>query len=320
MAVLIAGPTGVDVLVEPAAQEAVNAVAARAARELGLDSDASWGLARADGQVIDPALTADTAALALEPGLQLIARSTPAAGESGGPDPHRPTPDALPLGPAPTAGHPPSRHRVDARPLRTPTPAPPRPPPGRRVRVAAGAAAGLLVGVLVGVGIGRHDPAPAPAPPAPPTETAPVTTTAPGIVLDGVTAGLGGPVDNLAADNTARPGQILHAPQPQTGTAVAWRWQTCPASPEPCQDIPDATHEIYTAPPTAAPITIRCLVDTTLPTGAHLTWVSAPFQALPPPPPTTTTTTTSPPPPPTEAPVPEPPPSDPAASDPPPTP
>jgi hypothetical protein len=109
------------------------------------------------------------------------------------------------------------------------------------------------------------------------------TTSAP-LALPGNYPPLDGGITNITSNSdgtlTARPGQILTAPSAQFGTVKGWRWQKCIATNE-CTDIPDATKQVYTSPPTNAPMTIRAVVRVSLSGGATIDLWTEPFTALP---------------------------------------
>jgi hypothetical protein len=104
------------------------------------------------------------------------------------------------------------------------------------------------------------------------------------LALPGNYPPLDGGITNITTNSdgtlTARPGQILTAPSAQFGTVKGWRWQKCVATNE-CTDIPDATKQIYTSPPTSEPLKIRAVVRVSLSGGATVDWWTETFTALP---------------------------------------
>lgn len=299
MVVLIAGPTGVDVLVDAPPTEPVVALAATAAARLHLDPGTAWMLGGRTGELIDPQATVAD----LPPGMALWLIDP----DLGAPAGTRPANEPAPVAPLELAPVPGDRGGARAPLLVTrPTVAPPAPvirdsrPRRPHSALVAGLAAAVVAVGLVGFGLGRYGGSGAGEPAAGAVGTSVPPPPPPAVVVSGATPGLG-PIGNLAPDGSARPGQILTAPTPGAGTADGWRWQACPTETT-CEDIPDGTHAVYRSPPTVNPITMRVLVHVTTTAGGSLTWVSAPFHALPEPPPTTTTTlpptttTTAPPP------------------------
>jgi hypothetical protein len=139
---------------------------------------------------------------------------------------------------------------------------------------------------------------------------------APGALLgsiDGTSRYRGGDVDRY---RYAWPGQILTAPEPATGEAVSWQWETCevPAAPDEegqdpapleCTAVDTATDETWESPPTNAARLVRALVTVDLGDQVQVQAASTPVAALPwpedvtpgdPPPETTPALLTSPPP------------------------
>jgi hypothetical protein len=104
------------------------------------------------------------------------------------------------------------------------------------------------------------------------------------LALPGNYPALDGGITNITTNSdgtlTARPGQILTAPSAQVGTVKGWRWQKCVATNE-CTDIPDASKQIYTSPPTSEPLKIRAVVRVSLSGGATVDWWTETFTALP---------------------------------------
>lgn len=115
----------------------------------------------------------------------------------------------------------------------------------------------------------------------------------------------------------AWPGQILTAPEPATGDAVAWQWETCEVPPAPdeeerqepapveCSAVDTATDETWESPPTNAVRLVRVLVTIDLGDEVNVQAASTPVAAMPwpedlapgdPPPEATAALLTSPPP------------------------
>jgi|GEM_PF-6579916 len=276
---MITGPGGIDVLVEPGEWEPVAAIASRAARQLDLDPNIRWTLTDQAGRPFDQAASGGVLFAANH--VELIDPDHQTTTEAAVPSPDRH------LEPAAATSEPPMSAPVvryeEAQPVPVLRPALRRP---NRPALAAVASAVLVavVAAVAGYAFGHR---------AEVAVAAPVVVTAPprAVLLAGFDPALG-PIGGLSAERTARPGQLVTAPAPTTGTATGWRWQRCNETGEDCHDIPGATDPMYPSPPTPDPLTIRVLVDTAT-NGTTITWASATFQALPEPPPTTTTTSTT---------------------------
>lgn len=292
MHLYVTGPGGIDALITMTGTDRVSDIASRAAAQLApATAAAGWQLARPGGTVINPTVPAlDELAGADQ---LLLVRAVPALPLNGTtPKPSQPAatpenrvPVALPTAPAPAIEEPDGAQRT-------------RRAAHRRRLVAAVSvlAVVLALGVIAGrattanqgkvVTVTVTAPAPAPGPVA--------------VVLAGDAAELG-PVGNLSLGASARPGQVLTAPDPAEGTAKAWHWQRCDTATD-CADIPGATDRIYTSPPTASAMTMRVVVTTDVGSNMTVMWTSAKFTALPGFPPTTTAPSATPAPDPTVAP------------------
>lgn len=92
----------------------------------------------------------------------------------------------------------------------------------------------------------------------------------------------------------AWPGQVLDAPEPAVGEAVAWQWETCTPAPddttsdnedqEPveldCEPVADATDARWESPPTPEPNLVRVVVTVDLGNEVYTRAAAAPLLAL----------------------------------------
>ncbi len=134
---------------------------------------------------------------------------------------------------------------------------------------------------------------------APTSSPPPTTIPMAGVIVDRLLGPITGTTD-VDDEPVAYPGELVTAPEPRDGEAVAWQWQLCPeadSGPDDCTAIGDATSETWTSPPTPDPVFIRVMVTVDL-DGVRVRATSETYTAMDErPAPTTTTapTTTRPP-------------------------
>lgn len=169
---------------------------------------------------------------------------------------------------------------------------PKRRPPGRQGRkvvFVVGLALLLVAAAVIGfVALSGGDDHAASSTTLPPTSPPPTTIPVAGIVVDGLLGPIRGTTD-VADEAVAYTGELVTAPQPRDGDAVAWQWQLCPdADADECTAIGDATSETWTSPPTPDPVFIRVVVTVDL-DGVRVRAASDTYTAMSQRPATTTT-------------------------------
>lgn len=144
--------------------------------------------------------------------------------------------------------------------------------------VAAVVVAGALAVAGVSVLSGGDDPSPTTT-----TEPAPTTLPLAGAQVPANLLGrIGGTIDQDGED-VAFPGELVTAPRPRTGKAVAWQWELCPepdSAPGECTTIGEATDATWASPPTPDPVFIRVAVTIEL-DGVRVQAVSETYTAMP---------------------------------------
>lgn len=142
-----------------------------------------------------------------------------------------------------------------------------RPPSrrGRQVVFVVGLALLLVAAAVIGmVALSGGDDDSASSTTLLPTAPPPTTIPVAGIVVDGLLGPIRGTTD-LDDEAVAYTGELVTAPAPRDGEAVAWQWQLCPESDaDECTAIGDATSETWTSPPTPDPVFIRVVVTVDL--------------------------------------------------------
>lgn len=113
-----------------------------------------------------------------------------------------------------------------------------------------------------------------------------------GPVIDGRLVGaIDGPSDDPELGAVAWPGQVLTAPTPIEGEAVAWQWELCDLPPKDadaevtveteCTAVSGATDEVYESPPTAERRELRVIVTIEVDDFTQVRAASAPVMAMP---------------------------------------
>lgn len=177
---------------------------------------------------------------------------------------------------------------------------PPRRPSrrGRKVVFVVGLSLLLVAAAVVGLLAMTGGDDDAASSTTPPTSPAPTTIPVAGVVVEGFLGPITGTTD-VDDEAVAYPGELVTAPEPSDGEAVAWQWQLCPeadSGPDDCTAIGDATSETWTSPPTPDPVFIRVAVTVDL-DGVRVRATSDTYTAMDerPAPTTTAPTTTRPP-------------------------
>lgn len=113
--------------------------------------------------------------------------------------------------------------------------------------------------------------------------------------IEGTTAYRASDDDDVERYRYAWPGQILTAPEPATGDAVAWQWETCEVPPAPdedeeerpeprpleCRAVETATDDTWESPPTNQIRLVRVLVTVDLGDDVQVQAASIPVAAMP---------------------------------------
>lgn len=102
--------------------------------------------------------------------------------------------------------------------------------------------------------------------------------------------------DDVDRYRYAWPGQVLTAPEPSTGDAAGWQWETCDVPPEPsddedeaaeeqapfdCTAVQGATERRWESPPTSRVVLVRAIVTVDLGDGVQVRAATTPIAAVP---------------------------------------
>lgn len=151
----------------------------------------------------------------------------------------------------------------------------------------------LVLGVAIGLAIAPSSSSD--------DEEAPVTRTGSEILVPGALLGAIDGTSRYDSDDDvdryryAWPGQILTAPEPSTGDAVAWQWETCDVPAEPsdeedaseepppleCSSVEGATERRWESPPTNRVRLVRVIVTVDLDNRVRVQAVTTPIAAVP---------------------------------------